>query len=512
MKGALGLVDDHFVAAAHEDCDGPGVGALLDDQHLVACCSESQLADDASLAELLGAEVLETWYNASVGGNGNQLDLGPAYPPHGWQLVCEQKVVGLVVEAPLADDDVGAGVLDLIDHLGELVGLVALELLELFDRGNIELVLGLGLRGLEGACEDGELGVADLGGHLGMGKVLVYYDALDQQCVLEGTADLAVDLDELKVDVLAVKVCDGQDGIDGDVGELVVGLGDNLASQTGPGDAEQLLGVVLCEVDLVADFVEAGDGDLAGLVVAVCDADGVDALVNEVGGLAEQGAGEDDDAGGAVADLIVLGLGELDEQLGDVVGDFHLGEDGGAVICDGDVAVGGDEDLVQTARALRVVSQRAAPPWVGAYQRCLDQVRDCLGGQNVRLDRLVAVLPLLLALAACCQRPFVGSQPRAVRRHVLSDDNEGAAGLVLHHLGCTVSSVGGSAACAGPGGGGGRVDSRRRGEGSAAYLATCRDLGVVSIVDMACGVGREWGVSEVSEVCEVYEMCGRCGR
>jgi hypothetical protein len=34
-----------------------------------------------------------------------------------------------------------------------------------------------------------------------------------------------------------------------------------------------------------------------------------------------------------------------------------------------------------------------------AYQRALDKVRDRLGRQNVGLDRIVAVLPLLLALA-----------------------------------------------------------------------------------------------------------------
>jgi len=41
-----------------------------------------------------------------------------------------------------------------------------------------------------------------------------------------------------------------------------------------------------------------------------------------------------------------------------------------------------------------------------AYQRALDNVRDRLGREDVGLDRIVAVLPLLLALTApdisCC--------------------------------------------------------------------------------------------------------------
>lgn len=60
-----------------------------------------------------------------------------------------------------------------------------------------------------------------------------------------------------------------------------------------------------------------------------------------------------DNTRGAVADLVVLRLGHLDEQLGDLVLDLHLGEDGRAVVGDGDVAVGGDEDLVEPARAER---------------------------------------------------------------------------------------------------------------------------------------------------------------
>ena len=354
MQRSLGLVDDHLVGSADEDCDGPGVGALLDDQHLVPCCSECELPDNTSLSELLGTEVLESWNNASVGGDGDQLDLRPSDPSYGGQLVCEQEVVGLVVETPLADDDVGAGVLDLVDHLCELVGLVVLQLLELLDGCDVELVLGLGLGGLEGACEDGEFGVLDLGRHLGMREVLVYYDTLDQQCVLHRTTDLAVHLDQLKVDILALEVGDGENGVDGDLGELVVCLGDDLRPQTCLCDLEELLGVLLGEVDLVADLVEAGHGNLAGLVVSVCYPDGVNALVNEVCSLTEQCASQYYDTCCAVTNLVILRLGQLDEQLCDVVRDLHLGENGGAVVRYGDVSIGGDEDLVESSGSLSI--------------------------------------------------------------------------------------------------------------------------------------------------------------
>jgi hypothetical protein len=89
-----------------------------------------------------------------------------------------------------------------------------------------------------------------------------------------------------------------------------------------------------------------------------------------------------------------------------VVRNLHLGENGGAVVRYGDIAIGGDEDLVESAGALPEsvpVSIFPSPESYIAYKRCLNEVGDCLCGQNVRLDGLVAMLPLLLALAVCCQ-------------------------------------------------------------------------------------------------------------
>jgi hypothetical protein len=79
--------------------------------------------------------------------------------------------------------------------------------------------------------------------------------------------------------------------------------------------------------------------------------------------------------------------------------DMYLGQDGSAIVCDGDVAIGGDEDLVETART----------------ERGADDAGDGLCGENVGFDSLVSVLSLLLAL--------------------VSYDDEGAAVLVFGDLG-----------------------------------------------------------------------------
>lgn len=135
-------------------------------------------------------------------------------------------MVGLVIETPLADDQVGTRVLELLNHLRELALLIILKLLKLLHRGNVQLVLGLGLRGFEGASQDSQLGVLDFVRHLRVGEVLVDDNTVDKQRVFEGTSDLAIHLDQFEVDILALQIRNGQHRIHGNLGELVMRLGD----------------------------------------------------------------------------------------------------------------------------------------------------------------------------------------------------------------------------------------------------------------------------------------------
>jgi hypothetical protein len=62
----------------------------------------------------------------------------------------------------------------------------------------------------------------------------------------------------------------------------------------------------------------------------------------------------------------------------------YLGQNSSAIVGDSDVAVGGDEDFVETART----------------KRSADNTCDGLCGENVGLDSFVSVLSLLLALVS----------------------------------------------------------------------------------------------------------------
>jgi hypothetical protein len=56
-----------------------------------------------------------------------------------------------------------------------------------------------------------------------------------------------------------------------------------------------------------------------------------------------------DNTSSPIPNLIVLTLTDLYQQLGDLMLDLHLTEDRRSVVGHGDIAVGGDEDLVQSS-------------------------------------------------------------------------------------------------------------------------------------------------------------------
>lgn len=63
----------HFVASTDENGYGPGVFALLDDQHVILCGAKGDLLYHTSCAKLLWCQLTEPWHDAASCGYGNQL-------------------------------------------------------------------------------------------------------------------------------------------------------------------------------------------------------------------------------------------------------------------------------------------------------------------------------------------------------------------------------------------------------------------------------------------------------
>ena len=77
----------------------------------------------------------------------------------------------------------------------------------------------------------------------------------------------------------------------------------------------------------------------------------MDRVLDQLVGALEQLRGHDHDRGGAVAHLLVLNLGQLHKHTRRRVLHLEVGQDGGAIVGDGDLAEVIHEHLVQTDRA-----------------------------------------------------------------------------------------------------------------------------------------------------------------
>lgn len=93
------------------------------------------------------------------------------------------------------------------------------------------------------------------------------------------------------------------------------------------------------------------------------------------------------DACRAVADLVVLALGELYEEFCDLMLDLHLTEDCRAIVCDGDVAIWRDEDFVETCDLdVMLIACTHEGEHTAWSKGCADDVCDCSRGEDVGLD------------------------------------------------------------------------------------------------------------------------------
>jgi hypothetical protein len=84
-------------------------------------------------------------------------------------------------------------------------------------------------------------------------KVLVDNNTLDEGCIVKRSSDFTINLDELKVDVFTVKVGNGENSVNGDIGKFVVSNRDTEVSFTTPGrtyilDPREVL-AVLCRLE-----------------------------------------------------------------------------------------------------------------------------------------------------------------------------------------------------------------------------------------------------------------------
>lgn len=166
---------------------------------------------------------------------------------------------------------------------------------------------------------------------------LVEDEALIEVTVHELSAGLLDDLDVVEVG----GALEPEDSIDRKLRKVLLVLREDLGTQRCPRNVDEIFpelhGVVAVVNGSFAERFQRGRG---GDAVAVDDGLGVDLLVDQALGLAEELGGENGHGGGSISNFVVLHLGDVHENFGGGVVEGDGFEDGGAVVGDHDLTGG----------------------------------------------------------------------------------------------------------------------------------------------------------------------------
>eukprot|EP00760_Papus_ankaliazontas_P010710 PhM_4_TR14419/c0_g1_i1/m.72372 len=332
VDGALGLVEDVLAGAAEDDRAGLSGGEALEAQDGVL--ADHNLVDLLSVAVLDVVDLVEGGEDVSAEGLREAFDALEVRVLDGHDAGLGEQLFGVVVDELAVDEAADVMLRDLGDLLAHL------RLLSLLDVGEggdtVDLDLGaehLDLVRVHGGVRDQNLDVLEFAG-LPHADLLVEEEAGLEVGLGERAAELLHDVDHLKVRA----ALQTEHGIDAQLREVLLLHAHDLRAQRRAGDVHE----VLAEGSLGGGVVDGAllksfRGGLGSEAVAVDNRLGVDVLLEQKAlGAAEKLAGQHCDGGGAIADLVVLGLGHVDEEVRGGVVDEHRLEDRCAVVCDAD--------------------------------------------------------------------------------------------------------------------------------------------------------------------------------
>lgn len=123
VKATLGFITDRLGATTDHYRHGLRVLTVFDENNFVTRRAVANLFDATGSAEFLGSDLLEAGNDARARRDGEKLDLDTTDPTDGWDVVLHEEMVSLVIEAPLAKNDIGARVLNSTNHVCEVSGL-----------------------------------------------------------------------------------------------------------------------------------------------------------------------------------------------------------------------------------------------------------------------------------------------------------------------------------------------------------------------------------------------------
>src|SRR6184192_1991300 len=139
--------------SADQDRNGAGFLAASDERHVVR--PDLALLDEIGLPEFLRGQVIEVRNDPRAGRLRELLHVALLDPPDRVDARLREVVLGDIVDALLAEEDVGTVFLNLRDHRLEGLLLLVEELLELRRVSDPDLFVDLRLLDLERAVDEG---------------------------------------------------------------------------------------------------------------------------------------------------------------------------------------------------------------------------------------------------------------------------------------------------------------------------------------------------------------------
>ena len=116
-------------------------------------------------------------------------------------------------------------------------------------------------------------------------------------------------------------------------------LADDLGAESSSGALLEEFVIILLDVDLLLDVLNASHSNIASFLEAISNLEGMDALIKKLLSLLEESTSENNDTSSTVSDFVILRFRKLDQKSSGLVLNLHLFKDGSSVVCDNNITV-----------------------------------------------------------------------------------------------------------------------------------------------------------------------------
>ena len=321
IEGTCSLLD--ILRGATSDDDGHGLGAGALSEHIVALISELNLfefsADTENSLSTFFTETVNSSLQDGASGLAHTLEIIFSNTAGAENVSVSEILSGKITDWKLGENNSSARCMNLVKFIiNDLPFSIndSLEVIRVLKSDLSAIFLGLKLK-FEVKAENLGVVIEALGllFETSIRESFLKADTLDKEGVSDGASS-----DLLDTDILFVKsvLVDGLDGIDNHSAEESLLFGDNLRVEGSLGALLEQFSLLFSSLvsNLYRHFLDALKAHLESHSVSLDDNLRVHALLDQALGLTKKLSSGKHDRSGAIANLVVLTLSDIDESLG----------------------------------------------------------------------------------------------------------------------------------------------------------------------------------------------------